>query len=144
MAEAPRKQAAHVGDSSTNSRVLSRVALKSFRNWSTFDCVRDKSGGCPCGARRDPHRYQAARKKTRATPASETVKILLKSLAALASYQTGYELRKEDDEEHNDGSAPKQSHADRAALRALFAATVNLDKSYSHEHAGTAQQPRPE
>src|SRR5207237_8967893 len=66
------------------------------------------------------------------------------STRRLTSYQAGYELRKEDDEEHNDGSAPKQSHADRAALRALFAATVELDKPYSHKNGGTAQQPSAE
>ena len=57
IAEAPRKQVGHVGDSSSTRRT-SEVALKSLLNLLKLSAVRDVSGGWPGGVRSGPQQYQ--------------------------------------------------------------------------------------
>jgi len=45
IADAPRKQVAHVGDSSSTSRSSPSALLKSCLNWSRLFRVSDVSGG---------------------------------------------------------------------------------------------------
>lgn len=66
MAEAPRRQYAQVGDSSSTKRVRSAASLKCWLNWSRLLGVSEVSGGWPCGVRLKPQKYQPT-KETGAT-----------------------------------------------------------------------------
>ena len=64
MAEAPRRQYAQVGDSSSTKRVRSAASLNCCLNWSRLLGASEVSGGWLCGVRPKPQKYHPTNNTT--------------------------------------------------------------------------------
>jgi hypothetical protein len=103
IAEAPRRQYAQVGDSSSTKRVRSAALLNSCLKWSRLLGASDVRGGWPCGVRLQPQKYQKT-KDARATDKSTDFRF---TPMTSASYHARNDLRKQNNQKNYRGSDPE-------------------------------------
>ena len=93
IAEDPRKQYAHVGESSNSRRFRSAALLNSRLNSSRLPDVSDVSGGCPWGGLVRPQKYQKT-KTAIATATRERANFSGARIRASTSHQIRNDLGK--------------------------------------------------
>ena len=141
MAEAPRKQYAQVGDSSSTKRERSAESLNCRLKSSRLLGVNEVSGAWPGGVRLNPQKYQPTN-DARTTKSNKPYFRFLFMTESSARYQARNDLRKQNNYENHCGGDPEQHDAEHTAFLALIATAIQLHKTDHQKDRCEGKEPR--